>query len=703
MKKVLFTLLFLYINHCLLSQVMNEKIKYPHVKKVSDADEYFGVKVTDPYRWLEDDRSKETAAWVQEQNKLTFSYLDKIPFRNKIKDRLSKIWNFEKQSAPFKKGEYYFYYKNDGMQNQSVLYVKKGLTGTERVLIDPNQLSKEGLISLNGLNISKDAKYLAYSISKAGSDWNEIYVMEIESGKTLKDKIEWVKFSSIAFKKDGFYYSKYDVPVGSELSNKNEYHKIYFHKIGTEQSTDVLIYQDKTKPQRNFAAITTDDEETLIISFSDGTSGNGLIVKDLKNEQSEFKVIVEETKDDFNVVEKLEGDLLVLTNYESPNNKLILINPNNSNKQNWKTLIPETKDLLESVTVAGNKFVVKYLSDVKTKMFICNSAGVKENEIELPAIGKVDVVNGDKNDDLIFYSFVNYTQPTSIYKYSLSAKKSELWFKPKMDFNSEAFETKQVFYKSKDGTKVPMFIVHKKGIVLDGNNPCLLYGYGGFDISLAPSFSIPIAFFIESGGVYAVANLRGGGEYGKDWHMAGTKLKKQNVFDDFIAAADYLKKEKYTQTSKLAIHGRSNGGLLIGATITQQPNIAKVALPGVGVLDMLRYHKFTIGWAWAGDYGTSEESEEMFKYLYAYSPLHNTKPAEYPATMVVTADHDDRVVPAHSFKFISALQDNQKGSNPCLIRVDVNAGHGAGKPTAKQIDEWADIISFMFYNFNISY
>lgn len=680
------------------------KLKYPTTKKGAESDEYYGEKVADPYRWLENDKSPETAKWVTQQNEVTFGYLNRIPFREAVKNRLTELWNFEKKSAPFKKGNYYFFYKNDGIQNQSVLYVQEGLNMQPRVLLDPNTLSADGTVALSEVDISKDAKYLAYSISRAGSDWNEIYVLNIASGKPLTDKIEWVKFSNIAWKGNGFYYSRYDAPKAgaSALSNKNEFHKIYYHTIGETADKDKLIYQDKSFPLRNYSAGVTEDEETLIISGSEGTSGNSLMVKDLKDPKGYIKTIVDNFTDDYTVIDKVDGELLVLTNHDAPNYKLVRVNLDKYEPGEWKKVIPETKDLLESVSRASDKLIVKYLKDATSRLYIHSLDGTKEKEIELPGIGKVDAVNGNREDSLIFYSFVTFTAPASVYKYNLNTNSQIQYFKPDINFKSSYYKTEQVFFTSKDGTKVPMFITYKNGMNLNGLNPCFLYGYGGFNISVTPSFNIDRALFLEQGGILAVVNLRGGGEYGETWHQDGTKLNKQNVFDDFIAAAEYLIKQKYTSSEKLAIHGRSNGGLLIGAVMTQRPDLAKVAIPGVGVLDMLRYHKFTIGWAWKGDYGTSDESEEMFKYLYKYSPVHNVKAVEYPATMIFTADHDDRVVPAHSFKFISQLQAHQKGTEPVLIRVDVNAGHGAGKPTSKQIEEFADIWSFIFYNLGMA-
>lgn len=680
------------------------KMNYPVTRKTDTVDTYFGTKVPDPYRWLEDDKSSETGEWVKAQNKVTFDYLATIPFRDKIKDRLTKIWNFAKVSTPFKKGKRYFFYKNDGIQNQSVLYVQEGLNGTPKLLLDPNTLATDGTASLGGLAISKDGKYLAYSINRAGSDWSEIYSMEIESGKKLADEIKWVKFSDIAWKNDGFYYSAYGAPKGgSELSNKNEFHKVFYHRIGDAQDKDVLVYEDKDHPLRNFSAAVTEDEKLLLIYGSESTSGTSLMVKDLTQPKGEFHSVVSNFEHNYAVIHNDGNRLLVITDEGAPKYQLLEIDfTKKPDPENWKKIIPESEDLLEHVSLCNGKLVAQYLKDVTTRLYIYDMNGKKEKEISLPGICKVDGFDSDKDDSLAFFSYNTFTAPASVYKYNIVTDQLSVWFKPEIDFKSDDYETKQVFYTSKDGTKIPMFITHKKGIKLDGTNPCFLFGYGGFNSYYSPEFRIDRAVFLENGGVYAIPGLRGGGDYGEDWHKAGTKCKKQNVFDDFIAAAEYLIKEKYTSSEKLAIHGRSNGGLLIGAVMTQRPDLAKVAIPTVGVMDMLRYHKFTIGWAWASDYGKSDNEEE-FKCLFKYSPLHNIKEAEYPATLVTTGDHDDRVVPAHSFKFIATLQEKQKGTNPVLIRIDTNAGHGSGKPTSKQIDEFADIWSFVFYNLGMNY
>ena len=687
----------------MITQSEAQSDKYPKTKKVDTVDVYFGTKVSDPYRWLEDDNSKETAEWVKQENAVTYDYLSKIPFREKVKTRLTQLWNYEKISAPVKHGAYYYFYKNDGIQNQSVLYKQKDLGSEATVALDPNKLSTDGTVALGGTGFDKKGKYMAYAFSKAGSDWEEINIIEVETGKKLPDALKWVKFSGISFKGNGFYYSRYDAPTqGKELSKKNEYHKVYFHKIGEDQSKDVLVYEDRNNPLRNFGAGVTDDERFLIISGSESTSGNNLLVKDLNDPKSEFKTIVSNFENDFNVIDNNDDILLVQTNYAATNYQLIGIDFNNPSANLWRTIIGQTNDLLKDVTISEKKLIANFLVDVQSRLLRYNFAGELLGDIELPQVGMVDAISSNRESSELFFTFQNWTTPQEIYKYDVNKNNRELYKKPTVPFSTDLFETKQVFYNSKDGTKIPMFITYKKGLEINGNNPCFLYGYGGFNISVTPSFSASRMVFLENGGIFAVANLRGGGEYGEKWHKAGTVLNKQNVFDDFISAAEFLIKEKYTSSDKLAIHGRSNGGLLIGAVMTQRPDLFKVALPGVGVLDMLRYHKFTIGWAWATDYGTSADEKE-FSYLLKYSPVHNVKQVAYPATMVVTGDHDDRVVPAHSFKFAATLQANQQGSNPTLIRIDVNAGHGAGKPTSKQIDEWSDIWSFVMYNLGMKY
>ncbi len=679
------------------------QIKYPEAKRVDQVDDYFGTKVADPYRWLEDDNSDETAEWVKAENKVTFGYLEKIPFRDKIKERLKKIWDYPKYGVPFKKGENYFYFKNDGLQNQSVLYIQKGLDGKPEVFLDPNKLSEDGTVALAGVSVSKDGKYFAYSIARSGSDWNEVFFMDVESKEKLKDHLKWVKFSGMSWKDDGVYYSRYDAPKeGDELSGKNEYHKVYYHKVGTSQNDDILIYENKKSPLRNYYAGTTEDESYLILTETESTSGNSLYVRKEDSDKKDFILIAKGFDYDYNVIDNIDNMLLVYTNYKAPRYKLVMIDPEKPDVKNWKDVIPEQKDVLQSVSLIGGKIVAEYMHDAASRAYIYKYDGKQIGELSLPGIGSMGGLSGKKDENTAFYSFTSFTFPSTIYKYDISKNKSEVYRKPEIDFDGTRYETKQVFYESKDGTKIPMFIIHKKGLKLNGSNPAYLYGYGGFNISLTPSFSLTRLILLENNFVVAIANLRGGGEYGEEWHKAGTKFRKQNVFDDFIAAAEYLIKDGYTSSKKLAIAGGSNGGLLVGACMTQRPDLFKVALPAVGVLDMLRYHKFTIGWAWATDYGTSEESDEMFNYLYEYSPVHNVKKGTcYPATLITTADHDDRVVPAHSFKFAAELQAKQLCDNPVLIRIETKAGHGGGKPTSKIIEEYTDVWSFMMYNLGV--
>ena len=676
-------------------------ITYPKAKKVDTVDVYFGHKVPDPYRWLEDDNSKETEDWVKAENKITQEYLSKIPFREALRERLTEIWNYPKYGVPFKRGGKYFFFKNDGIQNQSVLYIQDSPDAPPEVLLDPNKLSEDGTVALAGLGVSKDGKYLAYSTASGGSDWNEIQVMQIADRKMLADHIKWVKFSGISWKGDGFFYSAYSEPKeGDELSGQNRFHKVFYHKLGTSQKDDKLIFHDDEHPLRNFYVYVTKDKDFVMISESESTSGNALYAARAGDvDDLEFKKIADGFDYDYSVVDHIGDELLIQTNDNAPKGRLILVDFTNPKRENWKTLIGEKDNVLEGAQIVGGRLFTQYLKDASSRAYFYDLQGHYQNELVLPAIGTLTGFNGDKDDNIAFYGFTSFTFPSTIYRYDIEKEESVLFKASEVDFNPEDYETEQVFYESKDGTMVPMFIVYKKGIRKDGKNPTLLYGYGGFNISLTPSFSISRVVFLEQGGVYAMANLRGGGEYGEKWHEAGTKMHKQNVFDDFIYAAKYLIKNKYTSSDKLAIMGGSNGGLLIGACMTQQPDLFKVAIPVVGVMDMLRYQNFTIGWAWASDYGTSADSEEMFKYLYSYSPLHNIKEGvDYPATLAITADHDDRVVPAHTFKFMATLQEKNGGKNPVLVRIETRAGHGAGKPTAKQIEEVTDIYSFIMYN-----
>jgi prolyl oligopeptidase len=686
------------------AQTKNEKIplKYPKTKTIDQVDTYFGVEVKDPYRWLEDDRSAETAAWVKAENKLTFDYLEQIPFRAALKKRLSELWNYEKVGAPFKEGNYTYFYKNDGLQNQFVLFRYK--TGsdpkTAEVFLDPNTFKEDGTISLGETSFSKDGSKLAYSISEGGSDWRKVLVMNTETKTLIGDTLKDIKFSGLSWLgEDGFYYSSYDKPKGSELSAKTDQHKVYYHKLGTPQSADQLIFgATPEEKHRYIGANVTEDNKFLIIRASTSTSGNKLFIKDLSKQDSKFVTILDNTDTDSYVLENVGSKLYIVTNLDAPNRKIVTVDASNPTPDQWKDFLPETENVLSPSTGGGYIFA-NYMVDAVSKVMQFDYDGKLVREIKLPGVGSAGGFGTKKEEKELYYSFTNYITPGSIYKYDIANGNSELFIKPEIDFNPDNYESHQIFYPSKDGTKIPMIITHKKGLKMDGKNPTMLYGYGGFNISLTPSFSIANAIWMEQGGIYAVPNLRGGGEYGKKWHDAGTKMNKQNVFDDFIAAAEYLINNNYTSTDYLAIRGGSNGGLLVGATMTQRPDLMKVALPAVGVLDMLRYHTFTAGAGWAYDYGTAEDSKEMFEYLKGYSPLHNAKAGvEYPATLITTGDHDDRVVPAHSFKFAAELQAKQSGDNPVLIRIETDAGHGAGTPVSKTIEQYADLYGFTFYN-----
>jgi prolyl oligopeptidase len=702
MKKIsLAFLLIVMMSSCTTHQ---ESILYPETLKGEQKDVYFGTEIADPYRWLEDDNSKETAAWVAAQNAVTNDYLKNIPYREALRNRLETIWNFPRTGVPFKRGGRYYFFKNDGLQNQSVLYVQENLDAEPQIMLDPNTFSTDGTISLGNVSASPDGKYLAYSVSRGGSDWNEIVVMEIDNREMLSDTINWVKFSGISWLDEGFFYSAYDTPVaGQALSGSNEFHKVFYHKLGTLQSEDKIIFQDKTNPKRNFYANVTKDQTFIIISESQSTSGNALYVKKANDPKAEFVKIVEGFDYDYDVIDNLNDNLLVTTTNGAPKKQVVMIDPKNPSMENWTVVIPESDNVLSSVSLVGDYIYAQYLEDANSKAYFFDYEGTKVSTLELPTLGTIIGFSGEKGDPVAFYGFTSFTFPSSVYKFDLIDKKTELYAGSDVDFDPQAFVTEQIFFESKDGTKVPMFLTFKKGIKLNGKNPVLLYGYGGFNISVTPSFSVARLPFLEQGGIYASVNLRGGGEYGKEWHEAGQQLKRQNVFDDFIGAAEFLIKEKYTQPSKIAIMGGSNGGLLVGACMTQRPDLFKVAIPIVGVLDMLRYQDFTIGWAWAGDYGRSDDNEEMFKYLLGYSPLHNIKEGiNYPATLAVTADHDDRVVPAHTFKFMAELQSKHKGANPVIARIESQAGHGAGKPTSKLIEESADIYSFIMYNLGMN-
>ncbi|MBA3255445.1 MAG: S9 family peptidase [Pyrinomonadaceae bacterium] len=683
------------------------RLSYPVTKKIEHVDNYHGTIVADPYRWLEEDNSPEREAWVEAQNKVTFGYLEKIPFRGQLAARLEKLFNYPKYSAPARRGEYFFFTKNDGLQNQSVWYVQKGLDGTPEVLIDPNKFSADGTSRLGTFSLSKDGKMAVYGISKGGSDWQEYFVMDVSAKKTQSDKLEWVKVSSAAWAVDGFYYSRYPAPdKGKELTSKNENHQVFFHKLDTVQSEDELVYEDPANAQRFHTVGTTDDERFAILTISErgkGKKGNALFFRDLTKGEKNFTPILAEIGDDsYRVIDNVGEKFLIQTDHNAPNSRIILYDPKNPDEKNWKEVIPEKTEPLQDSGTAGGKLFVTYLKNVTTRAYVYSFDGKLENEIKLPGLGAAGGFGGRPEDKFIFYTFTSFNFPPTIYKYDIAKKKSTLFRQPEMPgFQATDYETKQIFYNSKDGTRVPMFLVYKKGLKLDGNNPTLLYGYGGFNVVQSPSFNSLRMALLEQGFVYASANMRGGGEYGEKWHEAGTKLKKQNVFDDFIAAAEYLIANKYTSSEKLAIQGGSNGGLLVGAVINQRPELFKVAVPQVGVMDMLRFHKFTIGWNWIADYGSSDKPDE-FKALYAYSPLHNIKAGgKYPATLITTADHDDRVVPAHSFKYASALQAARVGEAPVLIRIDTKSGHGASN-TKKAIETTADIYAFILYNLGVT-
>ncbi|MDB0614185.1 prolyl oligopeptidase family serine peptidase [Tenacibaculum dicentrarchi] len=676
----------------------NTTLNYPKTAKKPIVDDYFGTKITDNYRWLEDDKSTETENWVKAENDVTFNYLSKIPYREQLKDRLSELWNYEKLGTPFKEGDYTYFYKNDGLQNQSVLY-RKGAQGNEEVFLNPNTFSKDGTTSLGSVSFTKDGSIVAYSISEGGSDWRKIIVLNTQTKEVIGDTLIDVKFSGIAWKgNEGFYYSSYDKPEGSELSAKTDQHKLYYHALNTPQKTDKVIFGATSEEKNRYVGGSlTQDNKYLLISAATSTSGNKLFLKDLTTPNSKLVTITDNYDNDTYVIDSRGDKLYLVTNLNAPNKKIVTVDAKNPTPENWTDFIAETKNVLSPSTGAGY-FFTEYMVDAVSKVLQYDFDGKLIREVKLPGVGSAGGFGGKTKAKEIYFSFTNYNTPSSSYKFNPEDGTYVLSWKPEISFNADAYESKQVFYTSKDGTKVPMIITYKKGLELNGKNPTILYGYGGFNVSLTPSFSIANAVWMEQGGVYAVPNLRGGGEYGKKWHDAGTQLKKQNVFDDFIAAAEYLINQKYTSSDYLAIRGGSNGGLLVGATMTQRPDLMKVALPAVGVLDMLRYHTFTAGAGWAYDYGTSADNKEMFDYLNGYSPVHNVQKVAYPATMVTTGDHDDRVVPAHSFKFAAELQDKQQGENPVLIRIETNAGHGAGTPVAKTIEQYADIFGFTLYN-----
>ncbi|HLL93935.1 MAG TPA: prolyl oligopeptidase family serine peptidase [Spirosoma sp.] len=683
----------------------NIRLSYPKARKTDQIDDYHGTKVADPYRWLEDDRSAETAEWVKAQNEVTFGYLAKIPYRKQLQSRLEQVYNYPKYSAPSRKGVWFYFSKNDGLQNQSVLYRQKGLDASAKpeLVIDPNKLSADGTTRLVNFSLSKDGRYAVVGTSKGGSDWQTFQIMDLATKQYLPETLDWVKVSGAAWQGDGFYYSRYPKPEGSALAAKNENHQVFFHQLNTLQSADRLVYEDAQNPQRFHNVGTTDDERFVLLTISDrgkGKDGNALFFMDAQSARKTFAPVIADVTDfSYGVVDNDGDRLLILTNENAPNSKVVGFD---TKKMAFSTLIAERPQPIaeNSVSAAGGKLFVEYAKDVTSQVQVFDYAGKPENEIALPAIGSAGGFGGEKDDKFVFYSFTSFTFPPTIYRYDIATRKSSVFRAPEVDFNPMDYETKQVFYASKDGTKVPMFLTYRKGLKLDGTNPTLLYGYGGFNISLPPAFSPLRIPFLEQGGIYAQANLRGGSEYGESWHEQGMKLKKQNVFDDFIAAAEYLIAQKFTSPAKLAIQGGSNGGLLVGAVMNQRPDLFRVAIPQVGVMDMLRFHKFTIGWNWIADYGSADNADE-FKTLFAYSPLHNLKPGvNYPATMITTADHDDRVVPAHSFKYAATLQEVYKGPNPVLIRVDVNSGHGASN-TKKNIETTADIYAFILWNMGI--
>jgi len=678
------------------------QLQYPNTRKTDHVDEYHGMKVSDAYRWLEDDNSEETKAWVKEQNKITFDYLNKIPYRQEMKKRIEEIYNYPKYSAPFRSNKYYYYYKNDGLQNQSVLYRQKGLDGEPELVLDPNKLSKDGTTQLTRFIPSRDGLYAVWGISKGGSDWQTIFVRDLTSGQDLTDTLNWIKVSGIAWQGNGFYYSRYPAPEkGKELSSKNENHQVWFHVAGTSQEQDQLVYEDKNSLQRFHGIYTSEDERFAYLNISDrgkGLDGNALYFRDQQSGDKTFKpIIATPGKYSYGVVENIGNRFLIETNDGAPNNRIILFDPSHPERANWKDIIPEKKEPLRGAGIAGGRIFTVYLKDVTSRVYEYDLNGKLIREVKLPGLGTTGGIGGNRDDKFVFYTFTSFNFPPTIYKYEIATGKSTVFRKPEISFNPADYETKQVFYPGKDGTKIPMFIVFKKGMQLNGNNPTLLYAYGGFNISSLPGFSPTLIPWLEQGGIYALANLRGGAEYGEKWHEAGMRFKKQTVFDDFIAAAEYLIKQKITSRNRLAIRGGSNGGLLVGAVMNQRSDLFKVAIPQVGVMDMLRFHKFTIGWNWIAEYGSSDSAAD-FKNLHAYSPLHNLKKGvQYPATLITTADHDDRVVPAHSFKYAAALQANHNGVNPVLIRIDTDSGHGASN-TSKAIEQVADIYCFTFYN-----
>jgi prolyl oligopeptidase len=688
---------------CLVPLAFGQSLNYPNTRKSDQADDYHGVKVADPYRWLEDDNSAETGEWVKAENEVTFAYLNKIPYRAQVKQRLEQLYNYTRYTPPIHRGEYYIFSKNDGLQNQNVLYVQTGLEGTPEVLLDPNKFSEDGTTRLGFAETSWDGRYMAYGMSSGGSDWEEARVLEIATRKVLPDDLKWIKASQIAWAGAGFYYSRYPAPVeGHALSSKNEFHQVWYHHVGTAQSADELIYEDKNNPERFHGAATSEDGRYAFLFITDegkGKKGNSLSYRDLTSKDKKFIPIVAEVSDDsFSPIDDVDGKFLIQTNRKAPNGKVVLYNPADSS---WTDVIPEQPDVIDFAGTAGGKLIVSYLKDVASHVYVYSLSGKLENEIKLPGAGTAFGFQGIHGDHDLFFAFTSPIYPSTIFQYDIASKEAKVYRASQLPgFNSDNYETKQVFYTSKDGTRIPMFLTHKKGLQLDGKNPTLLYGYGGFNISETPVFRPLVLGLLEQGFVFASANLRGGGEYGEKWHDAGSKLNKQNVFDDFIAAAEWLIANKYTSTEHLAINGGSNGGLLVGAVMNQRPELFRVAVPQVGVMDMLRFQKFTIGWNWISDYGSSDNAVD-FKSQYAYSPLHNIHAGvKYPATLITTADHDDRVVPAHSFKYAATLQALASHDNPVLIRIETKSGHGASS-TTKAIAITADVYSFIFYNLGV--
>lgn len=700
MKKTT-TLTFTVLSCLLVYCSYGQSLKYPVTRKTDQTDVYHGSTVSDPYRWLEDDQSEETKNWVDAENSVTEQFLSSIPFRDSIKAAMRANWNFLRFELPFRCGKSYYYYRHDGRQNQPVLYFMKSLEFVPFSVFDPNKISADGTTAITATVPSPDGNYLAFQVSGAGSDWNEIRIKEVKSMKSLPEILTGVKFSQIAWYKNGFFYSRYE--SSGTMNARNEYHRIYYHQLNNPQEKDSLVWEDKDHPLRNFSAAVTEDQRYLIITGSESTSGNAVFVQDLRRMGSKPMALVKTFDHDFDLLGSVGNSLFFLTNYKAPRKKIILIDPSQPSETAWKDIVPEQEDILQSGLMAWDKLMLHYMKNASSRLLIYSRKGLREREIQLDGFGTIEAMSGSQADSMAFFSFVSFTQPSTVYKINLKTSAMGPQFQSPLPFNPADFVTEQVFYSGKDGTKIPMFLVHRKGMTPSANTPTLLFGYGGFNISKTPEFKPERLLFLEKGGLFVMANIRGGGEFGTDWHKAGTKLQKQNVFDDFIAAAEFLIDKGYTSSEKLAISGRSNGGLLVGAVMTQRPDLFKVALPAVGVMDMLRFHKFTIGWAWTGDYGSSDNKEE-FEALYRYSPYHRLTPStRYPATLITTADHDDRVVPGHSFKFAARLQECQTGNSPVLIRIDKNAGHGAGKATSKLIDEQSDIFAFLFHQLGMTY